>query len=176
MNRRDNKGFLAALTAVFAGCLLCTGCLEHFGYSNKSLYPEELGSVYVKMFDNRSFRRGVEYELSDALAKRIEAHTPYKVVSSEERADSVISGQVNAVGIRVLSAEHKTGRALEREVWLEATVKWKDLKTGQMLVDSEKVISSASYSKWQNQGFEYASSLAANNLAKEIVQAMESGW
>ncbi len=39
-------------------CLLTlAGC---GGYSNASLYPEGIGTAYVEMFDNQSFRRGVE--------------------------------------------------------------------------------------------------------------------
>ena len=154
---------------------LC-GCSEMSGYSNKSLFPEEVSSVYVEMFDNRSFRRGIEYELTDALAKRIEAETPYKIISSRDRADTVISGQIVQVSESVLSSEREIGRALEKEVGLQAVVNWKNLKTGELLIDNKTVIASASYSEWQNQDFSYAASLAANNLAKRIVELMEKEW
>ena len=65
------------------------GCAELGGYSNESLFPEEVDSVYVKMFDNRSFRRNVEYMLSEAVSKRIESETPYKVISSRDRAETL---------------------------------------------------------------------------------------
>ncbi len=128
------------------------------------------------MFDNRSFWRGIEYELTDALAKRIEAQTPYKIVSNRDKADSVISGQIIEVRQSVISSERQTGRALEKEVELRAIVSWKDLKTGQLLLDSASVSDSASFSEWQNQSFNYASSLAANNLAERIVELMEKPW
>jgi len=154
---------------------LC-GCAEMAGYSNQSLYSDEVSSVYVEMFDNRSFRRGVEYQLSDALAKRIEAETPYKIISNRDRAESVISGQIVSVVQSVISRERQTGRALEREVQLHAVVNWKNLKTGELLIDDRSVTASASYSEWQNQGFRYASTLAANNLARGIVELMEKKW
>ncbi|GAG88799.1 unnamed protein product, partial [marine sediment metagenome] len=143
------------------------------GYSNESLFPEDMGSVYVEMFENRSFWRGVEYELTDALAKRIEAETPYKIISSRDRADSVIGGQIVQVSESVLSSERETGRALEKQVELRAVVNWKNLKTGELLIDNRSVSASASFSEWQNQGFNYASALAANNLARKIVGLME---
>jgi len=152
------------------------GCTEMSGYSNESLFPEDVGSVYVEMFDNQSFRRGVEYELTDALAKRIEAETPYKVISSRDRADTVISGQIVQVSESVLSSERQTGRALEKEVELRAVVDWKNLKTGELLIANRSVSASASYSEWQKQGFSYASTLAANNLARRIVELMEKKW
>jgi len=146
------------------------------GYSNQPLFPEDVGSVYVEMFDNRSFRRGVEYQLSNALAKRIEAETPYKIISSRDRADTIISGEIVEISESVLTSERETGRALEKEVQLRAVVNWKNLKTGEMLIDNRSVNASASYSQFQNQGFSYASTLAANNLAKEIVELMEKQW
>jgi hypothetical protein len=162
--------FFSAL--MFLICIGAFGC----GYSNESLYPDRVTSVYVEMFDNRSFWRGVEYKLTDALAKRIEAQTPYKVVSSRDRADSIISGQIVSIDQGSLSRERQTGRLLEKEVLLEATVSWKNLKTAEMLMNNQAVNASASYSEWQNQGFDYASSLAANKLAEQIVEQMEKGW
>jgi len=146
------------------------------GYSNESLFPEEVSSVCLEMFDNRTFRRGVEYELSDALAKRIEAETPYKIVSSRDRADTVISGQIVGVGESVLTIERERGSALEKEVQVQAVVNWENLKTGELLLDNRSVSAEATYSTFQKQGFSYASNLAANNLARKIVELMEKQW
>jgi len=158
-------------------CILCfCGCADMGGYSNKSLFPQDVSSVCLEMFDNRSFRRGVEYELSDALAKRIEAATPYKIISSKNRADTVMSGQIMNISELVLSVERETGLPLEKEVKLSAVVNWKNLKTGELLIDNETVTSQATYSSYQNQDFSYASALAANKLARRIVELMENQW
>lgn len=162
--------FFGLIVASFAGFCGCAG------YSNESLFPKEVGSVYVEMFDNKSFWRGVEYNLTDALAKRIEAETPYKVISSRDRADSVISGQIVSINQLWVSTERETGLALEKEVELQATVNWKNLKTGELLINNQSVNASASYSDWQKQDFLYASTLAANNLALRIVELMEKKW
>ena len=158
---------------VAAVCFCLAGC---GGYSNESLYPDEVGTVYVEMFENESFNRGAEYELTDALAKRIEAQTPYKIVSNRDRADTVLSGRIVSVGQSVLTVERQTGRALEKDVELRAVVSWKNLKTGKLLIDNKTVDAMASYSEWQNQGTTYASSLAANKLARKIVELMEKEW
>ncbi len=152
------------------------GCAGFGGYSNASLFPDDIGSVYLEMFDNRSFRRGVEYTLTDALAKRIEAETPYKIVSSRDRADSIISGQLMAVGEGILTLEREIGRPLEKEVMLTAVVNWKNLKTGGLMINSETVTAAASYSQFQNQDFTYGSAVAANKLARNIVQLMQKPW
>ncbi len=176
--KRENQGFVFAISLglIVSACLAFCGCSEMSGYSNESLFPEEVSSVYVEMFDSQSFRRGVEYELSDALAKRIEADTPYKVISSRDRADTVISGQILSIGESWLSSEREIGRALEKEVEVRAVVNWKNLKTGELLIDNQSVSASASFSEWQSQGFAYASTLAANNLARRIVELMEKEW
>jgi hypothetical protein len=162
--------FFSATVISFVGFYGCAG------YSNKSLFPEDVSSVYVEMFDNRSFQRGVEYELTDALAKRIETETLYKIISDRSRADTVISGQIVSVNESWLSTERQTGRPLEKEVELQAVVNWKNLKTGELLINNQSVSASASYSEWQEQGFRYGSTLAANNLAQRIVELMEKKW
>jgi len=166
------RSFATAIL-MFAVCAGFTGCS---GYSSESLYPRNISSVYVEMFDNRSFWRGVEYKLTDALAKRIESQTPYKVVSSCDRADSIMNGQIVSIDQSKLSTERQTGRPLEKEVLLEAVVSWKNLKTGELLMNNQTVDASVSYSEWQSQSFEYASALAANKLAQQIVEQMELGW
>jgi hypothetical protein len=146
------------------------------GYNNASLYPEGVGTVYVDMFDNQSFRRGIEYEMTDALGKRIEAQTPYKIVTNRDRADTVISGQIVQANESVLTTERQIGRALEKTVELRAVVSWKNLRTGELLIDNKTINASASYSEWQSQSFAYGSTLAANLLAERIVELMETGW
>lgn len=162
--------FFSLIVASLAGFCGCSG------YSNKSLFPEDVSSVYIEMFDNKSFYRGVEYELTDALAKRIESETPYKIISDRGRADTIISGNIVSIEETWLSTERQTGRPMEKEVELQAVVNWKNLKTGELLIDNQSVSASASYSEWQEQGFRYGSTLAANNLAQRIVELMEKKW
>ena len=150
-----------------------SGCAS---YSNESMFSQDISSVCLEMFDNQTFWRGVEYELSDALAKRIEAQTPYKIISSKDRADTVISGQITSISESALSTQREMGTVLETEVQLQAVVNWKNLKTGELLIDNQTVSAEATYSPYQNQDFSYASALAANNLARKIVELMEKGW
>ena len=177
-SRFVNRNCLFALV-VLCSCALCLGlcgCDGMAGYSNESLFPQDVRSVYLEMFNNQTFRRGVEYELSDALAKRIEVDSPYKIVSDSDRADTVISGQIVSIGELALSTDRELGTVLEKEVEMQAVVNWKNLKTGQLLIDHIIVSASASYSEYQMQDFKYASTLAANNLARKIVELMERKW
>ncbi|MFH1615052.1 MAG: LPS assembly lipoprotein LptE [Planctomycetota bacterium] len=177
-NSASVKGVLLVLCLPALSMFLClgpAGCSMK-GYSNEWLHTTEISTIYVEMFDTSSFRRGQEYELTDALAKRIEAETPYKIVTDRSRADSIISGELSSIGGTVLSAERETGRSLEKGLQLEAVVIWKNLKTGEILIDNKKATASASHSEWLDQGEAYAMTLAVNRLADRIVQMMEKEW
>jgi hypothetical protein len=156
--------------------VLAAGCSEMTGYSNKSLFPSEIRSCCLKMFDNRTFRRDLEYDLSGALAKRIESDTPYKIVSDQDRADSVMNGQILSINESVVTVERETGLALEKELQVTAVVNWKDLRSGELLLNSQSVTAAATYSDFMHQDYTYASKLAANRLAERIVQLMEKSW
>lgn len=173
---KNNKQIFLYIFIYGVLVLILQGCGLFSGYSNESIYNDNIKTVYVKMFDNQTFRRGVEYELTDALAKRIEAETPYKIVSNQDYADTVLSGQIQSIGEFALTIERQTGHVLEKEVGINAIVNWKNLKTGELLIDNKTIGASASYSDYQQQDFNYGSNLAANNLAQHIVELMEKKW
>jgi hypothetical protein len=162
----------------YALLLLCSflffaGCGS---YSNKSLYSQDIKSVYVEMFDNVTFSRDLEYDLTDAVAKRIDAETPYKIVSDRSRADTVLSGKITGIGNSVLTLERETGRPLENQAEVSAVFSWKNLKTGEYLLENSTASATASYSEFQEQSSDYASKVAANKLAERIVEQMQTGW
>ncbi|MBP7050291.1 MAG: LptE family protein [Phycisphaerae bacterium] len=162
--------------AVLCPVLATGGCGSSTGYSNASLFPDDVESLYLEMFDNRSFRRGTEFTFSNALAKQIEVQTPYQIVSNRDRADSVMGGQLVSISESILTLERDLGRALEKEVVLTAVVNWKSLKTGRLMINNQTVTAAASYSEFQGQDFAYASAVAANKLAQKVVQLMENPW
>jgi hypothetical protein len=168
------KGWKTYSLIVLAGVavLIVFGC---GGYTNRWPYPEQIRTVYVEMFDNSDFRRGYEYQLTDAICKQIEAQTPYKIVSDRNLADSILSGTLQT-GQGVLTTDRYTGRPLEQEALVRVTFTWKDLRTGQVLVNQETVTASESYSAFLNQDFEYSAARAVNKAAQRLVERMETGW
>ncbi|MCE5186752.1 MAG: LPS assembly lipoprotein LptE [Planctomycetaceae bacterium] len=145
------------------------------GYQNGWVYPQNVQTVYVEMFDTKSFRRGFEFTLTDAICKRIEAQTPYKIVSDRERADTVLSGDM-VIRNMVVAMDRYTGRPLEFESAVGVIVTWKDLKTGKLLVDRQEVMAVSSYSSQLGQNIDYSISLAANKAAVRVVELMEIPW
>jgi hypothetical protein len=166
MSRKQLALGMIVSVAVLAGCQ---------GYSNSWLHRQDVNTVYVEMFDNGSFRRGFEYTLTDAICKRIESQTPYKIVSDRNVADTVLSGSVN-VGVGVLASDRWTGRPLEQEATAAVKVTWKNLKTGQLLVDNQTVYGSASYASGLGQTEDYSFAAAVNKAAQKTVELMEKSW
>lgn len=160
-------------TFVAAALISVAGCGG--GYENSWLYPDQVQTVYVEMFDTTSFRRGYEYELTDAICKRIEAQTPYKIVSDRNVADSVLSGQLG-ITASVLATDYYSAKPIEQETLVNVRVTWKDLKTGRLLIDGEKVYGSSSYSTPLGQTVEYSINRAVNKAAVRVVELMETPW
>jgi hypothetical protein len=163
-----------ALTGIFflGGC----GQGGFSGYNNSWLHRQEISTVYVEMFDSQSFRRGHEYDLTDAICKRIETDTPYKIVSDRNVADSILSGKIASIGKRNLSMERNTGRVFENQANVIVTLRWQNLKTNEIMVDNETVDVSADYSIFAGQDFEYGSKVAVNRAAERIVELMQKKW
>jgi len=160
--------FLVVFSALnFAGCS---------GYSHGWPYPENVETISVKMFDTKSFRRDHEYVLTDAICKQIETQTPYRIVADENVADTQLSGYMTSIGSAVLSTDRETGRTLENEVRASLIFTWKNLKTGELIVNSKKVEAVASYASLLGQDFDYAANVAMNKAAEKVVESMQTPW
>ena len=159
--------------------LLSVGCEQvdpKEGYTNRSLYRADVGTVFVEMFDSESFRRGIEYELTHALVGQLELHSPYKVVSDRRKADTILYGSINQVTERRLARQRELDRPLANEVVLVATFSWKDLRSADILIEDEKVRVSGDYVAFLGAGRDSAAREAANEMAVRIVEAMEEEW
>ena len=166
---------IANLILVLSGLLLLAGSCSLEGYSNSWPYPEQIRSVYVEMFDTSSFRRGYEYVLTDAICKRIEAQTPYKIISDRDQADSILSGSLQTRN-SVLTVDRSSGSPLEQEALATVTFSWKNLRTGEVLINNEMVRTSAPYSHFLDQTYEYSAHEAVNKAAQRVVERMENPW
>ncbi len=71
-----------------------SGCAGyHVGTAG--LFPPDIHTVYVPMFESDSFRRDLGEQLTEAVCKEIEARGPMKVVGTPN-ADSVLTGRIMA--------------------------------------------------------------------------------
>jgi len=175
----------AALYMLFMALLPLAGCgYSHNGdfgkptssaYQWHSLYREDVQTVAIPIFANREFARGVEFDLSKALVNTIEAHTPYKVVP-RERADTVIEGEVTQVQVSTLSRLFREAVPQEQMFIVTVNFTWKDLRTGQVLLERRDFQQTAQYYPTLAEGQFQGSQQAIEKLALAITQELEAEW
>lgn len=159
-----------ALALVAAGSCL-TGC----GYSSSSLHPSGIRTVYVEMFQSREFRRDIEFELTEALRKEIDRSTPYRN-APKSRADTVLSGEILEVRQGTLGRDFLTDMPRELAATFVISYRWKDLRTGRILVENPNFVQTVDYVPPVREDFFVARQEAVNRLARRIVDTMETPW
>lgn len=85
--RTTRRVFLAAMLAF----TLTGGC----GYSVRAPYSKEVRTVFVPVFRSVSFRRDVNTQLTSLVIDEINRRTPFRVVGTQEEADTILDGTVN---------------------------------------------------------------------------------
>jgi hypothetical protein len=175
----DTLPVAVLLVALVVASFSVAGCASDpsAGYSMQSTFPENVRSVAVPIFENPTLHRNVEYDITDALIKEIEARTPYKVTSTAE-ADTVLLGRIRSVELNQLSKSRLTG--LSEEVILTVTIdfEWTDLRSDAVLVERERYAGTALFvpSTPTGEAKELGEMGAAQALARSIVGEMRSSW
>lgn len=167
----------AALAIVIAALLGCADGAGPFGYHSEPPFSTDVATVAVPIFENQTFERGVEYELTEALIKEIELRTPYKVVR-EGTADTVIEGEVVSANRRLFSRTPDAAMPQEAQFAVTARFQWKDLRSGEVLARRGRISGSGEYVPTRAAGetYETAQHGAVSELARDIVAVMRSDW
>ena len=109
-------GFIALL----AIALLAAGGCAAYRFGSASLYPADIQTVYVPMFQSDSYRRDLAERITEAVCKEIEKRTNYKVVNTPN-ADSVLSGRLlNDVKRIIVESPTDEPRESQVEFYLES--------------------------------------------------------
>src|SRR5262249_47485115 len=92
--RRRRLWLSALVCAAALGLASCEGGgnFTVLGYTTAPNYDLRFRTVRVPIFQNRTFRRGVEFELTQTVVDAIGQYTPYTVVSANCDADTELSG------------------------------------------------------------------------------------
>lgn len=152
--------------------LVATGC----GYTTERPFKPTVESVHVEMFRSKVFWQDIEYMLTEAVVKRIEMDTPYRI-AERGQADSVLTGEVIDVKQATLGKNFITGLPREKGVTYVVSFRWQDLRTGKMLSERERFAYTTTYIPPVGQTFYDASVRGLDGLAEELVEAaMESNW
>ncbi|MGD1275636.1 MAG: LptE family protein [Tepidisphaeraceae bacterium] len=156
--------------------LLPGGCVSHGGsYHWSSLYRQDISTVAVPLFSSKDYHRGVEFQVSDALVKKIEEFTPYKVVP-RERADTILEGEIVAVRPLTVTLDPHTATPQEQQYTIVVNFTWKNLHDGKVLVNRRDFEQTSNYYPTLGEGQYVAAQTAAERLALAIVHEMEAPW
>ena len=170
--------FTLLLLAAIASLSLA-GCASdpRLGYASGSSFRSDIGSVTIPIFINDSFERGVEYELTEALIKEVEARTPYKVTSST-RADSILIGRITSVQRDVQSRSPVTGLNEEVVYRVRVDFEWSDMRSGRTLLKRQAFEGQGVYhpSRPIAESSELGATAAVQQLASDIVNQLRSDW
>jgi hypothetical protein len=165
--------------------LLClfflSGCVG-YRIGAESLYPCNIQTVYVPVFESDSFRRNLGERLTEAVIKEIELKTPYKV-TGDSGADSILSGRITHDTKRVMVL-NKFHDPRENEVGLQIQVRWLDRQSNLIreaapipLPDEVAAIrETALLVPEAGHSVATAQQQAIHRLAEQIVSMMEAPW
>lgn len=142
-------------------------------------YLEEVRSVSVPVFENDTFRRNVEYQLTEAVQKEIQNRTPYRLVQGPE-ADTILRGRIVEFRKDVLG-ETKFDDPRELQLSLMVQVTWEDRRTGRVLAEQEVPInptliplaSQGEFAPEVGQSMATGTQDSVDRLARRIVNMME---
>jgi len=171
----------ASVAITLMACLAASGCGykrgggDESGYQWQSLYRQDVRTVAVPIFTTTSFDRGVEFNLSQAVVKQLEATTPYKVVPAS-RADTILEGQVTNVQVSTLSTDPNSAIPQEQMLGLTVDFIWKDQRNGRILVERRGFEQTATYYPTLGEGRFVGRQQAVETLALAIVQELQADW
>jgi hypothetical protein len=175
---RHCRAFFIALTLPFI--LAASGCLGPYHIGNDTLYPADVQTVYVPMFESDSFRPFLGERLTEAVCKQIETDTPFKVVNSPN-ADSVLSGRIVNDTKRVV-IENRFDDPRDTEYNMQVIVTWANRKGDVIRQSALAIPPSIDIGAKADIVPEYGRSVASeqqqviDKLAAQIVGLMESPW
>ena len=175
------RSILLTLDAATAVLLTAGGCSSDpaNGYSFKSPYRTNIQTVAVPIWARGKdvYRREHEKRLTEAICKRIELDTPYKV-TEKSRADTMLEGSLDQIDQRVMSYNPDSGMPRELEITFIVSFTWTDLRTGKVILRKTRMPMAVSYIPEGafNEDFFQGSEDVDNRLARRIVELLEIDW
>lgn len=166
-------------SAALLACCLAASCASDptRGYAFESSFNSDIRTVHVPIFENPTFARGVEIELTDAVIKEIQRVTPWTVVAAES-AQTSLTGRITEAELRRLSTGRDTGIAQELAYSVTVEFEWKDNRTGRVLTARRGFRASDTFIPARGVGerIEHGQRGAVQRLARDIVAELRSNW
>lgn len=174
----QKKRFFRSNTTTFFACLalllLFTIFIGSCGYSSKSLLRSNVRSIYIPIFDNNTFRRGYEFDLTKAVRDQILLRTRLNIVDKDE-ADSILIGKITDVDENVL-IEDREDNIVESRIMVAIEIRWVDKRTGRTIIERKNIRRPAEFIVRRNETLTSSGNEAFVKIAQGIVDAMEEDW
>jgi len=158
------------LTCIMVIFALISGC----GYSNKSLISRKINSIYIPIFENETFRKGLEFDLTNAVKDEIMSNTKLRI-AKKDNADTILTGKIQKVTESMLSSNAEDN-IVEGRVTIYVDIKLVDRRTGRTLIEEKNVKQSAEYIVKRGENIKTASRESLVLLAEKIVSHLEEKW
>ena len=162
------------LKAVVLSALFCVGVMG-CGYSTARPFRTDIQTIHVQMFHSREFRRELEFRLTEAVIKRIETDSPYRIAPGQT-GDVLLTGEILAVENRTFGDDFDLDLPREIGSTVVLRLRLQDMRTGEILVDRPRFVYQTSYIPPVGETFTQGMTRALDGLAEQIVETMESGW
>lgn len=145
-------------------------------------YSQDVRTVHVPIFTSNTFRRGIEFQLTEAVQKEIQQRTPFRI-AEPPYADTRLTGQIVRYDKQVLG-ESAFDDPRELQFSLAVLVTWEDLRTGQILrerrvplpPEAVHLLTTSSFAPEIGQSRATATHEAVQRMSRQIVQMMEYPW
>jgi hypothetical protein len=145
------------------------------GQPTTGLYRHDVRTVAVPIFVNRTYYRGIEFNLSKAIVSQMEGRTPYKVVP-RDRADTVLEGEVLHVGVNTQSRDVFNALPQTQLYFVVVNFTWKDMRTGKILLQRHAFEQTSAYYPVLGEDTFVGSQQCVEQLALAIVESLQAEW
>lgn len=169
----DNMNFKKPLNQI-SGFILVLILVYGCGYTNRSLISHNINSIYIPIFDNLTFRRGIEFDLTKAIKNEIMTKTNLRIVNKED-ADTVLYGRVKDFK-EVLLTQDVTDNIVESRVALFVDFKLVDRRTNRTLIAKENIKQDTEFIVRRGETLESATEEGILDIAETIVNCLEEKW
>ena len=170
-------GIAQRSVALILGVCLMLASVAGCGYGPDTAFASDYRTVSVAVFENRTAATELGADLAEAIARRVETGTPYRI-ASPERADLLVSGVVRRARERRLSQTAAASLPQELEVTLVIDATWREARTGRIVAQAEGLEQVGRYAPPAVIGerVEVADRTAVDRLAGDVVGLMRAGW
>jgi hypothetical protein len=155
---------VASLLPLLAGCA---------GYRTDPLFPPGMNKIAVPVFDNETYFRQVELDLTRSVCDELRVRPGIDIVA-EADADVILRGTIRNISQSVLKISDRR-RPDEESATTSVTCELVEARTGRPL-KAFSVSERVDFVLLTGEGLQTAQREAYYNLARKIVFELESDW